>query len=124
MFEIMVRSASYYRRTVRCYDLPDFVTGLNMLVTKQCGVCRKYGAKIVRTLRDMERYRSKTQKQESMNLDTFQNRIAYAEKQIETLNLQDVCNIGTIRNIAQTLTGGAFLAQIEKYLQNRAKAVK
>lgn len=67
---------------------------------------------------------AQTKKRESMNLDTFQNRIAYAEKQIETLNLQDVCNIGTIRNIAQTLTGGAFLAQIERYLQNRAKAVK
>jgi hypothetical protein len=55
-------------------------------------------------------------------MNSYGNRLAYATKRITEMGIYDFCDMGTIQNIAQTLSGGQFLGQIEKYLENRRKA--
>jgi bifunctional pyridoxal-dependent enzyme with beta-cystathionase and maltose regulon repressor activities len=56
------------------------------------------------------------------NMENYESRLTYAKKRIEEMAITNYCHIGIIKNIAQTYSGGQFLAKIEKYLEGRRKA--
>lgn len=118
MFEILVRSASYYRRTVRCYDLPDFVMGLNVPVTKQCGVCSKYGGYFGKNFAGHGKIPLKPKKRESMETTHICYKIAKNPDIIKAMSLKQIKELDMLDR--QIILSAA--PELHNFLQERQKS--